>query len=111
MSTPLPESGSVPGLPPSATLYGYVPTRWICALFLGLFGISTIIHSLQGWKYRLWWVFPTLVIGGLCEVGRWIRLSRSRVKTNLPKVLGWSGRLWSSFEPRQLDPYLMQCVH
>lgn len=84
------ENGSIPGLNPHQTLYGYIPTLWVCALFIALFGLSTLIHIAQAAKYRLWWLFPTIVVGGICE------------------VLGWSGRLWSSHQPRQLNPYLMQ---
>ncbi|KAG9054157.1 hypothetical protein FS842_005926, partial [Serendipita sp. 407] len=90
--TPIPsiEAGSIPNLNPHATLYGYVPTLWICALFIALFSISTLLHIYQAAKYRLWWLYATIVVGGVCE------------------ILGWSGRLWSSKEPRQLNPYLMQ---
>lgn len=92
MSAPPPntEAGSIPGLQASQTLYGYVPTEWICALFIALFGLSTLVHVGQAVKYRLWWLYPTIIVGGVCE------------------ILGWSGRLWSSHEPRQLNPYLMQ---
>jgi hypothetical protein len=82
--------GSIPNLAPHSTLYGYVPTTWVCGLFIALFALSTLIHIAQATRYRLWWLFPTIVVGGVCE------------------VLGWSGRLWSSFEPRLLNPYLMQ---
>jgi hypothetical protein len=42
--------GSIPGLDPNETLYGYTPTKWVCALFIALFGFSTLIHIAQAAK-------------------------------------------------------------
>ena len=47
MPTP---DGSIPGLSEDQTLYGYTPTLWVCALFIALFGLSTLIHVLQAAK-------------------------------------------------------------
>ncbi|KAJ3488235.1 hypothetical protein NLI96_g2983 [Meripilus lineatus] len=71
-------------------LYGYIPTEWICILFIALFGFSTIVHLIQALYYQLWFLLFTVVIAGIGE------------------VIGWCGRLWSSQSPRLLDPYLMQ---
>ncbi|KAG8967259.1 hypothetical protein FRC03_010334 [Tulasnella sp. 419] len=38
----------------------------------------------------MWWLLPTMFACALTE------------------VIGWSGRLWSSINPRSLSPYLMQ---
>ncbi|KAI0674035.1 RTA1-domain-containing protein [Trametes maxima] len=70
--------------------YGYVPTEWICILFIALFAITTLIHFGQTFYSRLWWLFGTTVLAGLIE------------------IIGWSGRLWSSISPTLLDPFLMQ---
>ncbi|KAI0353300.1 RTA1-domain-containing protein [Trametes cingulata] len=70
--------------------YGYVPTEWICILFIALFGVSTAIHLGQTVWSRLWWLLGTTVLAGLIE------------------IIGWSGRLWSSISPTLLDPFLMQ---
>ena len=90
------------------SLYGYVPTEWICILFVVLFSLtygecirdmSAIlcsltcgpgIHTSQALYYRLWWLHLTAGVGGILE------------------ILGWVGRLWSSFNPGALNPYLMQ---
>ncbi|OBZ77307.1 Sphingoid long-chain base transporter RSB1 [Grifola frondosa] len=72
--------------------YNYVPTEWICILFIVLFGLSTAIHVVQSFCSRLWWLFGTAVLAGIAE------------------VIGWSGRLWSSLNPPLLDPFLMQWV-
>ncbi|KAK7024815.1 RTA1-like protein [Favolaschia claudopus] len=77
-----------PAVPDSA--YGYIPTRSIAFLFLTLFGISTAAHAAQAVYYRMWWLLATAF---LCGVG---------------EIVGWSGRLWSSYSPRAGDPYLMQ---
>ncbi|KAJ7610624.1 RTA1-like protein [Mycena polygramma] len=72
------------------TAYGYVPHEGVAILFLTLFGISTLLHAVQATYFRMWWLFPTAC---LCGVG---------------ELIGWSGRLWSSFSPRAGDPYMMQ---
>lgn len=91
---------------PEDSLYHYTPTEYICAIFVGLFGLSTrksrysiichfakqilVIHLGQAIRFRLWWLLPTVVLAGLTE------------------VIGWSGRLWSSQNPTLLTPFLMQ---
>ncbi|KAG1737971.1 RTA1 like protein-domain-containing protein [Suillus lakei] len=72
--------------------YNYVPTEWICILFVVLYSISTVLHLGQALKFRLWWMLPTATFAGVLE------------------VLGWSARLWSSKSPRLLTPYEMQLV-
>jgi len=74
------------------SLYGYIPTLYVCALFVALFGLSTLIHLGQTLRYRLWWLLPTVVLAGLLE------------------ALGWTGRLWSSKNPGLLTPFLMGIV-
>ncbi|KAJ7648938.1 RTA1 like protein-domain-containing protein [Mycena polygramma] len=76
----------------SFNAYGYVPTRWICLSFLTLFTISSLMHLGQAIRYRVWWLLPTAFTSGLLE------------------ILGWSARLWSSFNPTKLLPYEIQCV-
>ncbi|KAH9039416.1 RTA1-like protein [Lactarius hengduanensis] len=71
-------------------LYNYVPTEWVCILFVALFAISTTLHIVQAVRYRLWWLFPTAVLSGITE------------------ILGWSGRLWSSQNPLLRTPFLIQ---
>ncbi|EIW56106.1 RTA1-domain-containing protein [Trametes versicolor FP-101664 SS1] len=70
--------------------YGYVPTEWICILFIALFAITTSVHLGQAVWSRLWWLLGTTVLAGVIE------------------IIGWSGRLWSSLNPTLLDPFLMQ---
>ncbi|KAJ7476724.1 RTA1-like protein [Mycena latifolia] len=72
------------------TAYGYVPHEGVAILFLTLFGISTLLHAAQAAYFRMWWLLPTAC---LCGIG---------------ELVGWSGRLWSSFSPRLGDPYMMQ---
>ncbi|KAI6127259.1 RTA1 like protein-domain-containing protein [Pisolithus sp. B1] len=93
--------------------YNYVPTEWICitvgphipdmfgyctepvpslAQFVMLFGINTVLHIFQSWKFRMWWLIPTVVVAGILE------------------VLGWSARLWSSISPTLLTPFEIQYV-
>ncbi|KAI0078295.1 RTA1-domain-containing protein [Panus rudis PR-1116 ss-1] len=91
--------------------YNYVPTEWICALFVTLFGLScrkyymhyrfpyklaegvgvvSVIHLTQALYYRLWWLIPTACLATVAE------------------LIGWSARLWSSKNPPLVTPYLMQ---
>ncbi|KAJ7054248.1 RTA1-domain-containing protein [Mycena amicta] len=68
--------------------YGYIPKRYVAIIFIVLFSIS--MHIAQATYYRMWWLFPTACLCGLGE------------------VIGWSGRLWSSFSPSLFNPYLIQ---
>ncbi|TFK57102.1 RTA1 like protein [Heliocybe sulcata] len=70
--------------------YHYIPTEWICALFVALFSVTGIIHIVEACIFRLWWLLPTASLAAVAE------------------VIGWSGRLWSSQNPRSLNPFLMQ---
>lgn len=94
--------------------YHYVPTGWVCIVFIVLFGISTceaaeylpssspslltaiispVVHTVEALYFRLWWLLPTAVLAGLGE------------------ILGWSARYWSSLNDGILDtPFLMQYV-
>ncbi|KAJ7861441.1 RTA1 like protein [Mycena olivaceomarginata] len=76
--------------PVHESAYGYVPHTGVAILYLSLFGISTLLHAVQAIYFRMWWLFPTAC---LCGIG---------------ELIGWSGRLWSSFSPRAADPYMMQ---
>ncbi|KAK7064938.1 RTA1 like protein-domain-containing protein [Favolaschia claudopus] len=70
--------------------YGYVPQESVAILFLVLFGISTLVHAGQAIHFRLWWLLPTAM---LCGVG---------------EIIGWTGRLWSSYSPNEFAPFAAQ---
>ncbi|KAL1677953.1 RTA1 like protein-domain-containing protein [Schizophyllum commune] len=72
--------------------YGYVPTKWICILYLVLFGLTTAAHFFQTIWYRQWWLFATVVLCGGLE------------------CLGWAGRFWSNQNILADDPYMIQIV-
>ncbi|KAK0184993.1 RTA1-like protein [Armillaria mellea] len=74
----------------TSSFYGYTPNRVICIIFLSLFSLSTIVHLAQAIAYRTWWWLGTAVLCGVLE------------------ILGWSARLWSSFNPGLKDPFAMQ---
>jgi len=88
-------SSSAPSGPPSAadiqaqSQYAYVMTRYVCFIFVSLFGLSTVLHIGQAIFYRLWWLLPTAGLAGFLE------------------VLGWTGRLWSSYNPVLKTPFLI----
>lgn len=75
---------------PADSPYGYVPTEYVCTIFVGLYGLSTLVHIGQSSRYQMWWLFPTAVLAGLGE------------------VLGWTARLWSSQNPSLRNPFLIQ---
>lgn len=72
--------------------YNYVPTEWVCIMFIALFAISTSIHIAQAVRYRMWWLLATPVVSGILE------------------MIGWSGRLWSSHNPTLRTPFIMQAA-
>ena len=96
--------------------YHYVPSQSTAITFIVLFGLSTgkkftflhsvrqpffvlnlsrpplVIHLGYATFYRMWWLFPTI---GLCGV---------------LEIVGWSGRLWSSFSPLLGKPFKIQSV-
>ncbi|KAJ3510368.1 hypothetical protein NLJ89_g4712 [Agrocybe chaxingu] len=72
--------------------YGYVPTRYVTILFLALFGVSAALHFAQTIRYRMWWLFPTV---GLCCI---------------LELLGWAGRLWSTFSPSNEEAFQIQII-
>jgi hypothetical protein len=70
--------------------YNYVPTEYVCAIFVALYGLSTVIHLGQAIRFRMRWLLPTAVLAGVAE------------------VLGWSARLWSSQNPSLSTPFTIQ---
>ncbi|KAF8230781.1 RTA1 like protein [Tricholoma matsutake] len=72
--------------------YNYLPTRWITILFLVLFTTSTFIHTGQAIRYRMWWLFPTMVVAGSTEMA------------------GWAARVYSSYKPTVFTAYLLQMI-
>ncbi|KAF7590526.1 hypothetical protein BBP40_002714 [Aspergillus hancockii] len=71
------------------TAYGYQPSQAAGIVFLVLFGLSMLVHTVQmAWK-RTWWC-AVFSIGCLTE------------------VLGWAGRTWSAECPYNMTAFLMQ---
>ncbi|OCH96123.1 RTA1-domain-containing protein [Obba rivulosa] len=70
--------------------YGYTPTESVCLLFVVLFGITAAIHLVESVLFRTWFLLPTICLAAFGE------------------ILGWAGRLWSSFSPLNNTPYTMQ---
>jgi len=72
--------------------YEYLVNLGVAYTFVILFSLTTVLHVIQAIYFRLWWLLPTVVLAGIGE------------------TLGWSGRLWSAYNPLLQDPYLMQIV-
>lgn len=58
------------------SLFGYKPMLAPNAVFLALYALTTIVHIIQVFIYREWWLF-ILPIGTLAEMGGYI-----------PRILG-----------------------
>ncbi|EEU33774.1 uncharacterized protein NECHADRAFT_56097 [Fusarium vanettenii 77-13-4] len=74
--------------------YRFEPSVAVNALFLALFVLSTLLHGLQLWKSRTWYL-SALVLGGCC----------------MCEVVGYAGRLINAREDPgcwSLGPYVMQ---
>ncbi|KAH8827435.1 RTA1-like protein [Flagelloscypha sp. PMI_526] len=78
------------GIDLDATPYGYIPTGWVCYLFLALFGLSGLIHLVQAFWFKAYWLIPT---AALCAAG---------------ESLGWSARLWSHYNIMMDTPFQIQ---
>ncbi|KAJ8522260.1 hypothetical protein ONZ45_g1130 [Pleurotus djamor] len=74
------------GLPQRPSPYGYVPTQYVAYIFVA------VSHSVQAVMTRSWWLFPTACFGGAIE------------------VLGWIGRLWSSYSVYESTPFQIQIL-
>ncbi|KDR68318.1 hypothetical protein GALMADRAFT_78795, partial [Galerina marginata CBS 339.88] len=70
--------------------YHYVPSRAVAIVMISLFGVSTIVYAGQAARYRRLWLIPTAGLCGLIE------------------ILGWSGRLWSTFSPLLSTPFQIE---
>ncbi|CAE6428351.1 unnamed protein product [Rhizoctonia solani] len=83
VTAPSPEQGD--GNP-----FNYVPTSWVCILFIILFSLTTVVHVLQAFWLKVWYMLPTLALCGLVE------------------TIGWAGRYWGHKNPYNRSPFLMQ---
>ncbi|KAF8899506.1 RTA1-like protein [Gymnopilus junonius] len=70
--------------------YNYIPSEGVAITMLVLFGVSTLVHSAQAVKYGVLWLVPTACLCGVIE------------------LLGWAGRLWSSFSPLLSTPFQIE---
>lgn len=57
-----------------------------------IFFVSVVIHTGQAIRYRMWWLFPTMVVAGSTEMA------------------GWAARVYSSYKPTVFTAYLLQSV-
>ena len=90
-------------------LYGYVPSRTLGFIFVGVYLATTgtpsryfslpitansspALHGWQALRSRGWWLLPTVFIAGIAE------------------VVGWAARLKSSYDPSARMPFIIQYV-
>ncbi|KAG8967247.1 hypothetical protein FRC03_010322 [Tulasnella sp. 419] len=72
--------------------YNYIPTEWVCGLFIALFTLTGLCHLYQSVWYNMYWLIFTLV---LCAAG---------------EIAGWSFRLWSNHHPEPFNPFFIQML-
>ncbi|GAA6043649.1 hypothetical protein JCM8097_000857 [Rhodosporidiobolus ruineniae] len=76
--------------------YGYGPqgpSLAMGAVFVAIFGLSTLIHLIQIIIARRQWYMIVMLCGGILE------------------ILGWAARIWSHYDLSSRDAYIMQiCV-
>ncbi|KAL1695685.1 RTA1 like protein-domain-containing protein [Schizophyllum commune] len=89
---PTSTAGLTPEQVDELSAYGYVPTEWVCIMYVALFSITTATHLGQAIYTRCWWLLPTVGLCGALE------------------IFGWAGRLWSAHEVLEKDPFMMQIV-
>ncbi|KAF8674234.1 RTA1 protein [Rhizoctonia solani] len=70
--------------------FNYTPTGWICILFIVLFSLTTVLHIIQAFRLKVWYMLPTLALCGLAE------------------IIGWAGRFWGHKNPYNRNPFLIQ---
>ncbi|TFK26843.1 RTA1-domain-containing protein [Coprinopsis marcescibilis] len=94
MSSPGPEPPtfdiSVQATPDN--IYGYIPSKTSALAFIVLFGLATLLHTGAAIKKKMWFLFPTVILCGVLE------------------TVGWSGRLWSHYEPYSIPAFQLQIV-
>jgi hypothetical protein len=56
---------------PQYSPYGYKPNAGAAIAFIAIFSVLAIAHIIQGWRYKYWIVYPTLVTG---SIGSWYTL-------------------------------------
>ncbi|TDL28650.1 RTA1 like protein [Rickenella mellea] len=71
--------------------YHYVPTKSVCIIFIALFGLSGLIHTVEAFYFGMRWLLATAVLACVGE------------------TIGWAGRYWSSLNwGIEQTPFLMQ---
>jgi len=72
------------------SIYLYVPWDLTISGIINTNINCVVIHFGLAIRHRLFWIFPTIC---LCGIG---------------EVIGWSGRLWSSYNPLKSTPFQIQ---
>lgn len=70
--------------------YHYIPTEWVCIVFIALFSVTTASYFVTALWYRIWFLLPTAFLAGAGE------------------ILGWAGRLWSNRNINNNNAFLTQ---
>lgn len=110
MASDTPEAG-VEGLKSNFFLYQYEPSVAAAALFIGLFGITTALHSYQMIRTRTWFFIP-FVCGGLCKALHLPSACHKLISQSTGETVGFAGRTYSAHENPffTLGPYVVQGV-
>ena len=90
--------------------YGYLPAKWVCVLFIALFSCTSLVHIAQAVRYRCTISFSMLREGPtqtpIFFHRMWLLLS-TVVICGIGEAIGWSGRLWTSYNPTRDEAFYM----
>lgn len=94
-------------------LYGYVPSVSYSAVFITIFGLSTLLHLGQMIYARRYWWMVCMAIGGIrAWQSSWVSRGAECGTDLRPmvtvEILGWAARLWSHFAPLNFSAFVMQ---
>ena len=103
--------------------YGYVPSLSYGGIFIGIFAVTLIIHTVQVVVTRRMYFMIFMVCGSLGGlrfrfsrvvlrgIGRLVsvELTLRIVIFSTGEVIGWIMRLYSHWKPELQDPYIGEC--
>lgn len=78
--------------PLDRSIYTYRPSIAANSIFIALFGISLIIHMIQGVRNKSWWFSGCMSLGCICE------------------VIGYAGRVIVWQNPFSFNGFLLQII-
>lgn len=91
------------------TAYGYQPSLAAGIVFLALFGLSMLAHTVQMTWTRTWWC-AVFSVGCISMFLSFLiaRRDGADIVSTIAEIIGWAGRTWSAQCPYNMNAFLMQ---